>query len=151
MFNEKFADAIQTNDINTIIDMLDNSELSNIDVNDDDHTYIYLAVMSNHFDILDVLISHDADIHADEEFALYLAVINGRYDMAQYILKSITKVSIEAWSHITESAISLGDEHMKEIVFNWAKDNVDKIDNHIKPNLINLLFNRKRNDDSVTE
>ena len=41
MFNENFANVIQTNDINTIVDMLDNSELSNIDVNDDDHTYIY--------------------------------------------------------------------------------------------------------------
>ena len=151
MINERFANAIQTGDINTVEDMLDNSELSNINVNEDDYTYIYIAVLSNNFDILDVLISHGGNLHADEEFSLYLAVINSRYDMAQYILNSIDKVSVEAWSQITESAISLGDEHMKEIIFDWAVNNVDRIDNHIKPNIINLLFNRNRNDNSVND
>lgn len=151
MFNENFADAIQTGDVNTVINMLDNSELSNIDVNEDDHTYIYIAVLANQFDILDVLISHGGNLHADDEFALYLAVINSRYDMANYILNSIDTVAVEAWSQITDSAVSLRDDHMREIIFDWARNNIDKIDTHIKPNVIKLLFNRDKNNNSMKD
>lgn len=151
MINEKFANAIQYGDIDTVKEMLDNSELVNIDVNEDDHTYIYIALMTNRFDILDVLISHGGDLHGDEEFGLYLAVINSRYDMVEYILNSIDKVSVEAWSQIANSATTLGDEHMREIIFDWARNNVDKIDTHTKPNIINLLFNRKRNGNFVND